>query len=316
LQPRSPNAPESLAEALTQAVSAFGRAMAAANLAEDRKMQGVAAALYGLGVALALAERGLTPAEIRSIVSPARELLRASPFISRIQSWPRGYQGDFETIEMLVDGVPAVAPDHPAYWIDWYALNTALAQQHRNKLDFQGAAVGEGIESGDRILALGAGGARDLAALRWPLGPQLCFDLVDIDPAALELARARLAWAHELRCFQTDALRHLRGRGIAYRRIVAGGLFDYLPDRAVVLLLRLAARRLLPERGRIVFTNLAPGNPYRPWIEHLADWRMHYRDRESLTALAAAAGLADWRLKIETDATGLALLGTLDPPGG
>jgi hypothetical protein len=58
---------------------------------------------YGLGADIARAEHaGLTREEIREIVAPVREIFARSPFVRRAQVWPRGYPGDFETIEQLV----------------------------------------------------------------------------------------------------------------------------------------------------------------------------------------------------------------------
>jgi hypothetical protein len=60
------------------------------------------ALFYGLGAEIARAEHaGLTREQIREIVAPVREIFARSPFVRRAQVWPRGYPGDFETIEQL-----------------------------------------------------------------------------------------------------------------------------------------------------------------------------------------------------------------------
>ena len=41
--------------------------------------------------------------EILKELYPLREAVRQSPFLQRAQDWPRGYQGDFETIEYILE---------------------------------------------------------------------------------------------------------------------------------------------------------------------------------------------------------------------
>ena len=43
---------------------------------------------------------------LRATLMPHLEQIRAlharSPFVARLQAWPRGYAGDFETVEYIV----------------------------------------------------------------------------------------------------------------------------------------------------------------------------------------------------------------------
>ncbi len=52
--------------------------------------------------------------------------------------------------------------------------------------------------------------------------------------------------------------------------ILTGGLFDYPSDRQIKWLLA-KLFGCLKVGGRLCFTNIARGNPYRAWIEYLAD---------------------------------------------
>jgi hypothetical protein len=63
-----------------------------------------------LAVIKELEQCGFTRGEIVPYLTPVRETLSQSPFFKRMQNWPRGYQGDFETIEYLMSAVnPNVA---------------------------------------------------------------------------------------------------------------------------------------------------------------------------------------------------------------
>ena len=62
------------------------------------------AAIHSLCVALREAElNGVSPAEIHGVVADAKAIHSRSPFVNRLQSWPRGYPGDFESIEYICD---------------------------------------------------------------------------------------------------------------------------------------------------------------------------------------------------------------------
>ena len=70
---------------------------------------------------------------------------------------------------------------------------------------------------------------------------------------------------HFVRGFVPRVLRRVRDLG-PFDLILAGGLFDYLTDRFITRTLAEAWDTLLAPGGRIVFTNIATGNPYRVWI--------------------------------------------------
>jgi hypothetical protein len=69
-----------------------------------------------------------------------------------------------------------------------------------------------------------------------------------------------------------------------------------------------AARDLLLPGGRMLFSNIAVGNPFRPWIEYLADWRLIERDEAEVLRLIGEAGFQVERAKVTRDSSGLALL--------
>ena len=56
-------------------------------------------------------------------------------------------------------------------------------------------------------------------------------------------------------------------------------------------------------------SNIARGNPFRPWIEYLADWWLIERDEADLRRLLAPGRAStSSRRKISHDTTGLALI--------
>ena len=84
---------------------------------------------------------GATSEAMRAASAEARQVHRLSPLCTRLQDWPRGYPGDFETVEYLCDGVNRAPVDSFGHAIEAYALRSAAAQQHRNKVEEQAAVV-------------------------------------------------------------------------------------------------------------------------------------------------------------------------------
>jgi hypothetical protein len=93
-----------------------------------------------------------------------------------------------------------------------------------------------------------------------------------------------------------------------YDLIVAGGLFDYLDDKWAKKTLTLALNEWLAPGGKLFFTNIATGNPYRLWMTCVADWFVIERTEQELTALVSSVRPNDCRVQIERDTTSLALL--------
>lgn len=297
------------AGSLSNAVSRFVALFANAHR-EGPGANRTISAMHGLCAEIETAyENGLTQQKIVELIKPAYELHGRSPFISRLQKWPRGYPGDFETVEWLAEARPQVAPTDPAYWIEWYALNTAIAQQHRNKLAWQRDLIESVSIRGGRILNIGCGGCAELRN-QLEIIQRIEFVLVDLDQAALHLAATRLKGAKSIRLLHGDIVRqlHRAARSGPYDLILCGGLFDYLPSLFIRRTLGKLVRALKVAEGTIAFTNISEFNPYRIWLEHLADWSLIHRSEEEVRSWFGDAGMAPGRLTIDRDGTGLTLL--------
>jgi SAM-dependent methyltransferase len=256
-------------------------------------------------------ERDQVPrSEIVSALEPARRVHGESPFVHRLQAWPRGYPGDFETIEYLVGGTNQAPRGTRAWWVEQVALSSPIAVQHRCKVRRQAEEIRRVCASTPdaRVLVLACGGGRDLQVLIDEAerldGAHLVLVDQDLDAVSLATDRGRLLGA-TVTPLAVDVLRGLRRAEGPFHLILAGGLFDYLTDQTIVLVLKLA-RRKLAEGGAVLFTNIAEGNPYRPWIEYLGDWHLLERTRQRVMALAAEAGLT--RVQVEPDGTALSLV--------
>ena len=287
-------------DALDQVMRSYGA------VPEYRRMHATFAAMERICVLLD--ECGLDrTAALEPLLHRLKQLAARSPFAWRVQVWPRGYAGDFETIELISDGRLLCGPENPAYWIEWWALRGAIGEQHRNRLRFQRRQTFSGLHDGASILSVACGGARDW---RDPCGTQrgLRATLIDIDPAALKLAAERCVWISRVDCVNKNALAGLRAvRKQKFDRIQFGGLFDYLDDRAVVLCLRMALN-MLREDGRIIFTNLAREAHPELLLGSFADWPVRSRSADDVAQLVVAATSCLGTLSIMRDRTDLAHL--------
>ena len=272
----------------------------------------VVASMHDLCFSILEAEKkGKTREYIDKIIKPARDIHGRSVFVKRLQEWPRKYPGDFETIEYLCDHENKSVYGTVEFYIEEYALNSAIAQQHRNKLQHQSRIILDTLLNGrenPRILSVGCGGCRDILSIERYI-KHIQFELVinDIDNDALELSVKRLEYLNDLHVVPGNiiqALRRVEKHG-PFDLIVTGGLFDHMSDKHVSFFLKHALSGLLKSDGTLFFANAVEGNPFRVWMEYLADWRLNYRSEENIAGLLEAAGVSDKTVDINKGETGL-----------
>jgi len=285
--------------------------------APRRSFHRTVAAIHDLCLALDDAESaGVPPPMLHDLVKGARDVHARSPFIRRLQEWPRGYPGDFETIEQLWLADNRAAAGTFAHVLEAYALTASISQQHRNKVALQASWMRGTLREARpcRVLSIGCGSCPDVRSVVDEVHGRAEFVLCDGDTGALEYSRSQLApIAERCRFIQgmvPRVLRGLAGRG-RYDLILAGGLFDYLSDRFIVRTLHDAWHGLLAPGGRIAFTNIARGNPFRVWLEYIASWPLIERSESDLVALCRAAEIPV-APTITRDATGLSLIVTIE----
>jgi extracellular factor (EF) 3-hydroxypalmitic acid methyl ester biosynthesis protein len=258
---------------------------------------------------------GWAPDAIRAEMKPVRERLGEAAFIRHLQTWPHGYAGDWEIIEQLMDGENKSAQGTWAWYLEKAALDTVAAQQHSAKIQWQADRIYRTAlsrTSHSRVLSFACGGGRDLqVALPYLAGRQPELVLNDMEPAALSLAERRTrAFTNRVTTLPGNVLHAARGlrNSIDFDLVIAGGLFDYLPDRVAILLLRFVQEHLLAPGGSMAFTNISMDNPCRPWMEYAVDWRLIGRTAADLYRICAEAGISGGQVTLQKDKTGLSWL--------
>lgn len=253
----------------------------------------------------------------RALEEKLQEVIAAhleSPFVERLRVWPRGYAGDFETVEYMLSGQVQAPRGSLGYWIESVALNSPIAQQHRNKIAMQSRWIGEAIErkSPAKILVLASGGAADLT----PVASRILESgavvvLNDSDAEALEFAKVRhQRLGSQLRFVHGNALariRQLESEG-PFDLVLAGGLFDYLDQRRADFLARHIVERMLAAGGGFCFTNIVSPNPYKTLLEVVGNWPLIERDETEVEKMLGRISSKKLSADIDRDETGLALL--------
>ena len=258
---------------------------------------------------------GYSKADMLNHLNKLREYVGKSPFWKRLQTWPRGYLGDFETIEYLCTAQNQCKPNTIEYILESFAFTTSICQQHRNKIIFQTQNILDVVahKPNAHILSLAAGSCLDIRAITNIISQtSASFVINDQDSNALVFSKEKLSSINDhcayLHADVLKAVKSLRGKA-KFDLVLAGGLFDYLTDSQIKFILKYVFNDLLLDGGKIIFTNIAQGNPYRVYMDYLVSWEVIERTENDINSMIEQAiGMSNCVYKIERDLTTLAHL--------
>jgi extracellular factor (EF) 3-hydroxypalmitic acid methyl ester biosynthesis protein len=223
----------------------------------------------------------------------------------------------------ICSGANTAPPGTLGYWLEEYHLVCGMAQQHRNKVQRQARELLSVVRAAAqrstpcRFLVLACGASPDLELVQDELASLPFYGVaIDQDPEAIEASQCRLTKISDRMHFiKGNVVRKIPelSRGGPFDLVVAGGLFDYLPERLAGFLVNQICTRLLAQGGRFFFTNIARGNPYEDWTRYVCEWRLIQRSETEIQVLLGAAGEGK-RVCFERDLTRLTVLVTVDMP--
>ena len=243
----------------------------------------------------------------------------------RIYSKPRGYAGDFQTIEWMyrneTGGTGAAGP-----LIDAAILERPAARAVRNRRRLLAREILGIVQrsAGDaRVTSLACGPAEELfdtyANLLENPGV-LRATCVDIDLQALALVSDRLAKENLQRFVKLEqgnlvylAMGREKLELEPQDLIYSIGLIDYFQDKFVVKLLDWIHDRLRPG-GRVILGNFHPANPDRGLMECVLDWHLIHRDEGDMNRLFEASkfGAPCSETRLEEEGVNLFAFGVKD----
>lgn len=250
----------------------------------------------------------------------AGEQLGKGALLYQARFKPRGYAGDDLMLGRIYEDWRCSDP--LGSLLDHYFQNHAAPQAVRNRMAMVTAAIVSACEQSPntlvRVASLGSGPALDVLRAALELDPQqrqrLHVTLLDLDPLALDAAKARLATvlADSQIVVRRENLYRLPQRTQTLGEqpldlLVCTGFFDYLNQHDAAALLRLCWNSLSPS-GRLMVFNFAPHNPSRGLMEWIGNWYLIYRDEQQMQDLALRAGLTQHDFQIQAEPLGIDLV--------
>jgi extracellular factor (EF) 3-hydroxypalmitic acid methyl ester biosynthesis protein len=241
-----------------------------------------------------------------------------SRLVDRAFTKPRGYAGDFATIDMLYED-SAEGDGRLGPLIDRWARWVPAAQAVKNRRPLLAEAIREAAagwrESGGMpVTSLGAGPARELFdVVTRPARVRLLATCIDIDRQALAHTSAiahQLGVAHEFVFAKDNVVRLAQGRGQTVldpqALIYSVGLTDYLDDGVVLQLINWVYDQLLPG-GTLILGNVLPSNPDKAYMDHILEWRLIHRDADELCDLFARSRFCSTPIVLQAEPAGVNL---------
>ncbi len=214
---------------------------------------------------------------------------------------PRGYAGDYELLSRMYEN--RRCDDPLGRLFDRYFQNEAAPRAVRNRMRMMAEWIVEAVATSDRPRRIAFVGSafglevRDaLLRLDSDQRRRLHVVLLDLDPAAIEIARGHLApllAAEQLTAAATNLFRlPQRPREAAALDnsdlIFCPGLLDYLDDAVAGAFLRCLHGRLRPG-GRLTAFQFAPHSSTRAYMEWLGNWYLLYRNAAQFREMVGAA---------------------------
>jgi SAM-dependent methyltransferase len=248
-------------------------------------------------------------------------VLKGSVFHRRASGKPRGYAGDFLTMDMIYSRqpLPTCGTSPLSAGLDYWFLDTPSARACRNRHDWLVGKLGSHCGSGPRhVASLACGPCREIKTLlnlqRAPHGRQV-FDLFDFDEVALEYARTLLepdlkngvkCNFYKVNLFKTALTRKPIGNAGAFDLIYCAGFADYLDDRVLVRLLEGIYKSLAPG-GTLLLAQFLDrqDHPDRNAMQWGMNWNLIYRTEAQLNNVFSQAR---WGADFQIDKEPLGLI--------
>lgn len=273
----------------------------------------------------AVGDAGPLPETVRDEIG-ARIQVEMHPYIlltqsaERFFSKPRGYAGDFATIDMIYENTPTGA-QRLGPLLDYCFLESASAYAVRNRRGLLATAVSEACEARAgqdvNITTLACGPAAEIfdvltgATGNAKIDPKRVHaTLIDIDTEALAFVSKKadaLGLTDRLRLVEGNLVYLATGRhklaDVAPQDLVYSiGLIDYFNDKWVVKLIDYVHSLLRPG-GKMILGNFHTANVDKAFMDYVLNWRLIHRSEEDMNRLYAASkfGRGCTRIRFEKE---------------
>lgn len=232
---------------------------------------------------------------------------------------PRGYPGDYMTIEAVYD--KKNVSDNVGYCSDNFFLNNKYPSAVRNRKDKMKSLLVDYIRRNTSpsidILNVGCGSCREIAEMLTSginsVG-KVNFNLVDQDEESLVFSKKALELTHSkfsiFNFYPHNILEYIRNEQ-EYLNILGKqdlvysiGVTDYLPDRMLKKLISFCLKLLKP-RGTLILAH-KDKLAYKPVpSDWCCDWTFYPRDEKEFLNILDSCDISGYNLKIEREKSGI-----------
>ena len=232
----------------------------------------------------------------------------------RFYSKPRGYAGDFFTIELIYENVPR-GTGRIGAMLDKCFLESSPSKAVRNRrsllADEIQLVIKENQGRATGVTSLACGPAQELFDVFDQLEDtgQLKASCLDIDMQALAFVsekRDKHRLQNRIRLIEANLVYLALGRhklDLSDQDLIYSiGLIDYFNDELVVKLLNWIYDRLRPG-GKVIVGNIHTPNSWKAIMDYLLDWKLIYRNEEDMDRLFSnsAFGRPPTRIRFEEE---------------
>jgi extracellular factor (EF) 3-hydroxypalmitic acid methyl ester biosynthesis protein len=236
----------------------------------------------------------------------------------RFYSKPRGYPGDFLSVQMIYHsraaGTGRIGP-----LLDRCFLNAPTAAAVRNRRVLLAAEIMKTVEAKEgatHVTSLACGPAEELFDVFQQLDDprRLQASLLDIDLQALAYVadrRDKARLQNQINLINANLVYLALGRQKLELKdqdlIYSLGLIDYFNDRFVIKLLNWIHGRLRPG-GTVILGNFHPNNYCKEVMDYVLEWRLLHRSEEEMHRLFTASVFGRPCTRIQFESEGINLL--------
>ena len=237
----------------------------------------------------------------------------------RFYSKPRGYAGDYLTIEMIYQNTPT-GSGRIGSVLDKCFLETGPSKAVRNRRGLLSKEIMRIINEKDnnattKIVSLASGPAAEVFDVFSQLDDpsKLLATLVDIDFEALAFVSNKIEkkkLRKQIKLVNGNLVYLATGRQVLDVKdpdlVYSVGLIDYFNDQFVIALMNYVYNLLKPG-GKIILGNFHSSNTAKPIMDHVFDWKLIHRTEEEMHRLFSASSFKRTCSKIQFEEAGVNL---------
>jgi len=235
-----------------------------------------------------------------------------SKFCKYVYDKPRGYVGDFVTMEMIWNARkdPAnhryLGDNESGKIINAYTLDSPNCISNENRVYHFSDVLSNYKES--KIASIGCGSAIEIQEFykkQDSKNSNNLFYLLDSDQGAFDFIQNYYGENNNLLFNHCNVIRYILSdkNNSKFDLIYSSGMFDYFDIKSSKKLIN----KLFPclnKGGKMIITNANGRNPSKFWMEYVMDWHLIYKNESEMYEISDSVN-GDVNIKLETDNQGI-----------